>query len=107
MDRKTILRYVEPAIAAGFVPDATSPMTEADWAPLVREWFPHLTDTRLRQVTWPAFDKHREYIAQVLRAGATKATIHQRLRDEHGVTGSVASLKRYVAAQAVCRGEPG
>ena len=28
----------------------------------------------------------------------TQATIHQRLRDEHGLTASVASLKRYVAA---------
>lgn len=95
--RKTIRRYVEPAITAGFVPGGP-PMTEADWAPLVREWFPHLTDTRLRQVTWPEFDKHREYIAEMLRAGVTKATIHQRLRDEHGVPGSVASFKRYVAA---------
>jgi hypothetical protein len=51
--RGTIRRYVEPAIAAGFVPGGP-PMTEADWAPLVKEWFPHLTDTRLRQVTWPA-----------------------------------------------------
>jgi transposase len=73
-------------------------MTEADWTPLVKEWFPHLTDTRLRQVTWADFDKHREYIAEMLRAGVSKATIHQRLRDEHGVSGSVASFKRYVAA---------
>ncbi len=95
--RGTIRRYVEPAIAAGFVPGGP-PMTETDWAPLVKEWFPHLTDTRLRQVTWPDFDKHREYIAEMLRAGVSKATIHQRLRDEHGVSGSVASFKRYVAA---------
>lgn len=94
--RKTIRRYVEPAIAAGFVPGGP-PMTEAEWAALVKEWFPHLTDTQLRQVTWPEFDKHREYIVEMLRAGVTKATIHQRLRDEHGVPGSVASFKRYVA----------
>jgi transposase len=94
--RKTIRRYVEPAIAAGFVPGGP-PMTEAEWAALVKEWFPHLTDARLRQVTWPEFDKHREYIVEMLRAGVTKATIHQRLCDEHGVPGSVASFKRYVA----------
>ncbi|GAB3878101.1 hypothetical protein GCM10027612_01850 [Microbispora bryophytorum subsp. camponoti] len=98
VDRKTIRRYVEPAIAAGFVPGGTPPMSQADWEPLVKEWFPHLTDTRLRQVTWPDFDKHREYIVEMLRAGVTKATIHQRLRDEHGVAGSVASFKRYVTA---------
>lgn len=95
--RNTIRRYVEPAIAAGFVPGGP-PMRQEDWAPLVKAWFPHLTDTRLRQVTWPDFDKHREYIAEMLRAGVSKATIHQRLRDEHAVTGSVASFKRYVAA---------
>ena len=95
--RNTIRRYVEPAIAAGFVPGGP-PVSEAEWAALVQEWFPHLTDTRLRQVTWPEFDRHREYIAEQLRAGVTKATIHQRLRDEHGMTGSLASLKRYVAA---------
>lgn len=88
--RGTIRRYVEPAIAAGFVPGGP-PMSQADWAPLVKQWFPHLTDTRLRQVTWPDFDKHREYIVEMLRAGVTKATIHQRLRDEHEVTGSLAS----------------
>jgi hypothetical protein len=74
--RGTIRRYVEPAIAAGFVPGGTPPMSQADWAPLVKQWFPHLTDTRLRQVTWPDFDKHREYVVEMVRAGVTKATIH-------------------------------
>jgi hypothetical protein len=31
-------------------------------------------------------------------AGATRATIHQRLRDEHGVSASVASFRRYFEA---------
>ncbi|GAB7039801.1 hypothetical protein JCM9533A_36510 [Catenuloplanes niger JCM 9533] len=98
VDRKTIRRYVEAAVAAGFVPGGTPPMSQEDWAPLVRQWFPHLTDTRLRQVTWPEFAKHHDYIVEMLRAGVTKATIHQRLRDEHGVAGSLASFKRYVTA---------
>nr|WP_240670776.1 hypothetical protein [Actinoplanes solisilvae] len=98
VDRKTIRRYVEPAIAAGFVPGGTPPMNQDDWAPLVKQWFPHLTDTRLRQVTWPEFAKHHDYVVEMLRAGVTKATIHQRLRDEHGVAGSLASFKRYVTA---------
>lgn len=95
--RNTIRRYVEPAITAGFVPGGP-PMSQEDWTPLVKAWFPHLTDTRLRQVTWPDFDKHREYIVEMLRAGVRKATIHQRLRDEHGVSASLASFKRYVTA---------
>ncbi|WP_158088871.1 IS21 family transposase [Thermoactinospora rubra] len=97
VDRKTIRRYVEPAIVAGFVPGGP-PVSPEEWARLVKEWFPQLSDTRLRQVTWPEFDKHRDYIVEMLRTGVTKATIHQRLRDEHGASGSLASLKRYVAA---------
>ena len=65
---------------------------------LAREWFPELADTRLRQVTWPAIEAHRDYIVAQLEAGVTVATIHQRLRDEQGLAVSVASLRRYVAA---------
>jgi len=97
LDRKTVRKYIEPAIAAGFAPSGVPPMSEADWAPLVREWFPHLTDTRMRQSTWPGFDKHRDYISTQLKAGVTKATIHQRLRDEHQVAGSLTSFKRYIS----------
>jgi hypothetical protein len=73
VDRKTIRRYVEAAIAAGFVPGGTPPMSREDWAPLVKQWFPHLTETRLRQVTWPEFAKHHGCIVEMLRAGVTKA----------------------------------
>jgi transposase len=97
VDRKTIRKYLAPAIAAGFSP-LGPPMAEADWAVLVREWFPALTDTRLRQVTWPEIGGHREFIVGQLAAGVSKATIHQRLADEHGLAASLASLKRYVAA---------
>ena len=41
---------------------------------------------------------HHDYIVDELKAGVTQATIHQRLRDEHGLAASVASVKRYVAA---------
>src|SRR6266487_2021715 len=54
--------------------------------------------TRLRQVTWPAIAGHRDYIVAQLEAGVTVSTIHQRLRDERGLAVSVASLRRYVAA---------
>jgi len=49
-------------------------------------------------VTWPAIGKHHEYIAAQLRAGVRMSTIHQRLRDEHGLAVSVQSFRRYVAA---------
>ena len=69
-----------------------------EWAELVRGWFPELVDTRLRQVTWPAIEVHRDYVVEQLAAGVTAATIHQRLRDEHGLDASVASFRRWVRA---------
>ena len=36
VNRKTISRYVEPAIAAGFVPGGP-PVSEAEWAVLVKD----------------------------------------------------------------------
>ena len=61
-------------------------------------WFPELADTRLRQVTWPAIAVHHDYIVAQMKAGVRMSTIWQRLYDEHGLAASVASLRRYVAA---------
>ena len=97
VDRKTLRKYTAPAVAAGMAPGG-SPMDEADWRRLATEWFPQLTDHRLRQVSWPGIEPHRDYIAAQLKAGVTVATIHQRLRDEHGLTASVASVRRWVRA---------
>jgi hypothetical protein len=97
VDRKTIRKYLAPAVAAGLTPGGPA-MAQADWAALVLGWFPHLHDTSLRQVTWPEIAVHHDYIVAQLKAGVTQATIHQRLRDEHGLRASLASVKRYVAA---------
>ena len=97
IDRKTIKKYVSPAIAAGISPGGP-PMTKVDWAELIGKWFPQVSDTRLRQTTWPEIERHRDYIVDMLKAGVTQATIWQRLRDEQDLTASVASLKRWVAA---------
>lgn len=97
VDRKTLRKYTAPAVAAGFAPGGP-PMAESDWRTLVCEWFPQLSDTRLRQVSWPAIECHRDYIDEQLGAGVSAATIHQRLVDEHGLEASVASLRRWVRA---------
>jgi transposase len=97
VDRKTIRKYLAPALAAGMVPGGP-PLGAHEWAELVAGWLPQLADTRLRQVTWPEIGAHHDSIRQLLAAGVTQATIHQRLRDEHGLEASVASLRRYVAA---------
>ena len=97
VDRKTIRKYTAPAVAAGMVPGGPA-RSRQEWARLVRGWFPELVDTRLRQVTWPAIEAYRDYVAEQLAAGVTAATIHQRLRDEHGLDASVASFRRWVRA---------
>lgn len=97
VDRKTIRKYVAPAIAAGIEPGGAA-KTAAQWSELVSGWFPELADSRLRQTTWPQIEAHRDYVAEMLKLGLTQATIHQRLRDEQGLAASVASLKRWVAA---------
>jgi hypothetical protein len=97
VDRKTIRKYVAPAVAAGIVPGGPA-KGEAEWQELVREWFPELADTRLRQVTWPAIGEHHDYVLAQLKAGVRMSTIHQRLSDERGLAASVASFRRYVMA---------
>jgi transposase len=97
VDRKTIRKYVAPAIAAGIAAGGPA-KSEGEWAGLVRGWFPELADTRLRQVTWPAIAVHHDYIVAQVKAGVRMSTIWQRLRDEHGLAASVASFRRYVAA---------
>lgn len=98
VDRKTVRKYTAPAVAAGMRPGEGPAKSEQEWARLVREWFPELADSQLRQVTWPAIAEHHEYIREQLKAQVTVATIHQRLRDEQGLAVSVASLRRYVRA---------
>ena len=97
VDRKTLRKYIAPAEAAGITPGGP-PKSGQEWADLVRGWFPQLADTRLRQVTWPAISGHHEYITAQLKTGVRMSTIHQRLRDEHGLAVSVQSFRRYVAA---------
>ena len=97
LSRNTVRKYVAAAEAAGMTPGGPA-VSQQQWAELARAWFPELADTRLRQVTWPPITGHRDYIVGQLAAGLTVATIHQRFRDERGLAVSVASLRRYVAA---------
>jgi transposase len=97
VDRKTLRKYIAPAVSAGISPGGPA-KSEQEWHELVRGWFPELADTRLRQVTWPAIAGHHDYITEQLKAGVRMSTIHQRLRDERGLAASVASFRRYVAA---------
>src|SRR5262249_19522517 len=68
VDRKTLRKYIAPALAAGITPGGGPVRNEQEWAGLVREWFPQLADTRLRQVTWPAIAGHHDYIVAQIKA---------------------------------------
>ncbi|WP_147268959.1 hypothetical protein [Sphaerisporangium album] len=98
VDRKTIRKYLAPAIAEGLTPGGP-PIGEAEWAAKVRRWFPQMSSLRLRQVTWKYIEPHHEFITQQLQAGVTVSTIHQRLRDEHDLAVSPAVVA------PVCAGE--
>lgn len=96
VDPKTVRKYTAPALAAGIVPGGPA-LPPDQWAALVEDWFPELTDAAARQSTWPEFDGHKERIKNWIGV-ITVTTMHQRLRDDHGVKGSESSLRRYLKA---------
>jgi hypothetical protein len=58
------------------------------------------------EVSWPEIARYHDVISSQLGAVTTVATIHRRLRDEQGLTASLASLRRYVwpnLAEEACR----
>jgi hypothetical protein len=44
----------------GNPPPRSGRRIEADWAKLIKSWSPDLVDRRLRQITWPGIDQHRD-----------------------------------------------
>ncbi|MGB3675737.1 MAG: IS21 family transposase [Candidatus Nanopelagicales bacterium] len=98
IDRKTIRKYLAPAIAEGVVPAPDDPFDEAVWRERIRRWFPELDDPAARAVTWPQIAVHRDWIEKQLAVPVTVATIAQRLRDDHRVDVSESTVRRYVAA---------
>lgn len=94
LDAKTVRKYVAPAEAAGLVPGGR-PLGRAEWAELVRGWFPGLLDARARSLTFPVIDPYRTRIEDMLKTN-TVTTVHQRLHDEDGLQVGVTSFRRYV-----------
>jgi len=97
LDRKTVRKYAGRAAEAGMAPGG-APLSQAEWATRVHAWFPELTDPRARSSAFGQIAPFHEYIKEHLPE-TTLATIHQRLRDEHGLAVSVASLRRYVRSE--------
>jgi transposase len=96
VDRKTVKKYVQPAVSAGLTPGGTA-LADEQWTGLIRDAFPELLDDRVRQPTWSQLDRHYDYIQSAL-AALPQSSIWRYLRDEHDVRCSVASFRRYVAA---------
>lgn len=96
-DPKTVRKYVAKAEAAGMAPGGP-PLSREEWAPLVADWFPGLVDARARSLTFPEINQHRELIEAMVKTN-TVATVHQRLRDEHGLAVGITSFRRYVASE--------
>jgi transposase len=97
LDPKTVRKHVAPAEAAGLAPGGP-PLGRAEWAELVRTWFPGLVDARARSLTHPLIAPYRELIKEMLKTN-TVTTVHQRLRDEAGLAVSLTSFRRYCWAE--------
>ncbi len=95
VDRGTVRKYVAPAEAEGLVPGGPALSRQA-WLELVQRWFPELVDAKLRSLTYPEINGHRDRIESWLDDEVTVSTIHQRLRDEHGLQAGLSSVRRYV-----------
>ncbi len=97
IDPKTVRKYVAKATEAGLAPGGPA-LGRAAWAELVRGWFPELVDAKARSLTFPVIDAHRERIGEMLKTNTTN-TVHQRLRDEHGLAVGISSFRRFVASE--------
>src|SRR5450759_5179513 len=95
VDVKTIRKYVAAAEAEGIRPGDGLVSDRAGWAARVAGWFPELVDAQARSRTWPELEGRRELITKMIETN-TLATVHQRLRDEHGLSASESSLRRFV-----------
>lgn len=97
IDRKTIRKYVAPAVAEGLEPAPMELFDEQVWRDRIGRWFPELNDPRVRALTWDQIAVHRDWITEQLDVPVTVATIAQRLRDDRGVDVSESTVRRYIA----------
>lgn len=100
VDRKTVKKYADCALAAGIRPGGP-PLSPADWTTLIARRHPVIAEPRLRRTTWLELDENRDLIARLRTDGVPQERIWRRLRAERGVVSSLATLKRWVAANLV------
>jgi predicted transcriptional regulator len=91
VDRKTVRRYCRAAESEGLRPGDG---LVHDWAERIRAWFPEVTEPRRLQSTRSELERHRDRIAAL--AGMPVARMYRTLRDEAGLSVSLASFRRYL-----------
>src|SRR5271157_2332655 len=96
IDRKTIRKYLAPALAEGLAP-CPEEFDEELWRARIGRWFPELVDPAARALSWPQIAAHHQWISDQLKVPVTVATIAQRLRDDHHVEVSESTVRRYIA----------
>jgi transposase len=98
VDRNTVRKYTAAARDAGIQPGQDGkPISAARWAELIRGWFPQLVSTELHHPKFGEIAPFHQLIRQML-ATNTVTTVHQRLRDEHGLGVSITTFRRSVWA---------
>lgn len=96
VDRKTIRKYLAPALAEGLHPAPDGSFDEDLWRARIVRWFPELVDPTARSLSWPQIAVHHAWIDEQLAVPVTVATIAQRLRDDHRVEVSESTVRRYI-----------
>ncbi|NIL77312.1 IS21 family transposase [Rhodococcus sp. B10] len=97
LDRKTIRKYLQSAVAEDIEPAPKEVFDEQLWRERIDRWFPALTDPAARALTWEQIAPHHDWITSQLDVPVTVATIAQRLRDDHRVDVSESTVRRYIA----------
>jgi transposase len=93
VDPKTIRKYVKLAEEAGLSPGGQE-LSRSEWTELVRRLSPELVDPRERSLTRKVIEPYRPRIEEMLKTN-TATTVHQRLRDEEGLSVGITSFRRY------------
>ena len=94
VDRGTVAKYTAKAEAEGYASNGAA-LSAEQWNELVHGWFPELVDPRERSRTHETIEAHRTDIEAMLKTN-TAQTVHQRLRDEHGLAVGISSFRRYL-----------
>jgi len=95
IDRKTVRKYIQVALAAGLEPGVTC--TPEQWRAFVREHFPGCEDPRRRSDRFALLEAYRDVIREGL-ATNRMSTVHRRLVAQTNLPVSIATFRRYVHA---------